>query len=40
MKWFIAAFCLLLCLSADPWQALINPASLMSAPNVPTQAER
>ena len=40
MKYITAMVALLLCLSADPWQALINPASLMSAPNVPTQAER
>lgn len=39
MKWFIAAFCLLLCLSSDPWQALISPFSLMSATDHTTQAE-
>ena len=39
MKWIFAAFCLLLCLSADPMQALMSPFSLMSATDHTTQAE-
>ena len=39
MKWFIAAFCLLLCLSADPWQALVTPFSLLQTNDTPTEVE-
>ena len=40
MKWLFAGLCVLLCLSADPVQVLIEPTVLMSAPNHDQKAER
>ena len=39
MKWIFAGLCVLLCLSADPWEVLMSSFSLMSATDHTTQAE-
>ena len=40
MKWLIAAFCVLLCLSSDPVAMLQAPFSLLQSSNQPAEAVR
>ena len=39
MKWIFAGLCVLLCLSADPWQALVTPFSLLQTNDTPAEVE-
>ena len=39
MKYITAMVALLLCLSADPWQALVTPFSLLQTNDTHTEAQ-
>ena len=39
MKYITAIVALLLCLSADPWQALVTPFSLLQTNDTPAEVE-